>query len=334
MAPTPDGQLVLLLTSPRVVAGQLTRAGWQVLETADAVCCADLQDPTPDAVAEAGLVVRDLPAHTPGERARLLVELAQTGRVVWLGSPDADPGLTDALAAELSRLAVHHDPPPVEVLVANQDVAGARLLDVVAVMDRLRSPDGCPWDAEQSHASLVPYLVEETYEAVEALESGDRAAMREELGDVLLQVVFHARLAQEHPQQPFDVDDVAAELVDKLVRRHPHVFAAGDAPQLDAEGLRAQWDAVKAAEKGRAHVLDGIPPALPALARADKVIGRLVRAGQAIADPADPLAAALLRCVQQARGQGRDAETVLRAAVRELELTARTASWVTLPPTT
>ena len=102
--------------------------------------------------------------------------------------------------------------------------AGSALLDLVAVMDRLRSPGGCPWDAEQTHASLLPYLVEETYEAVEAIEAGDRAHMAEELGDVLLQVVFHARVAQEDAQAPFDIDDVAAGIADKLRRRHPHVF--------------------------------------------------------------------------------------------------------------
>ena len=127
---------------------------------------------------------------------------------------------------------------------------GARLLDVVAVMDRLRSPGGCPWDAKQTHDSLKPYLLEEAYEAYAAIEDGDRADLREELGDVLLQVAFHARLAQEH-SEPWSIDDVAGDLVDKLVRRHPHVFAGAPADDLDAT-----WEAMKKAEKGRTSVTD------------------------------------------------------------------------------
>ena len=102
---------------------------------------------------------------------------------------------------------------------------GHAFLELVAVMDRLRSPGGCPWDARQTHRSLVEYLVEETYETVEAIETDDRAGLREELGDLLLQVVFHARMAQENPKDPWDIDDVAEGIVAKLVTRHPHVFA-------------------------------------------------------------------------------------------------------------
>lgn len=136
--------------------------------------------------------------------------------------------------------------------------AGSALLDLVAVMDRLRSPGGCPWDAEQTHASLLPYLVEETYEAVEAIESGDRAHMAEELGDVLLQVVFHARVAQEDAQAPFDIDDVAAGIADKLRRRHPHVF--GDVIAETPEAVAANWSVIKAAEKA-AKAATGSGPA-------------------------------------------------------------------------
>src|SRR5205807_6093040 len=106
-------------------------------------------------------------------------------------------------------------------------VTGRRLVDAVAVMNRLRSPGGCPWDAEQTHDSLRQYLIEETYELLEAIEDGDRALLREELGDVLLQVLFHARIAAEDAVDPFGVDEVAADLVGKLVGRHPHVFAGG-----------------------------------------------------------------------------------------------------------
>lgn len=150
------------------------------------------------------------------------------------------------------------------------------LRELVAVMDRLRSPGGCPWDAEQTHASLVPYLLEEAHELAEAVDAGDRAGLREELGDVLLQVVFHARVAAEHPDEPFDIDDVARDIAAKLVHRHPHVFAGADTP---AERLHAQWDRIKKAEKGRESALDGIPGSLPALARAQKLASRASRAG-------------------------------------------------------
>ena len=208
---------------------------------------------------------------------------------------------------------------------------GERLLEAVEVMDRLRSPGGCPWDAEQTHESLVPYLIEEAHEAAEALETGDRAAVREELGDVLLQVVFHARVAAEHEQAPFDVDDVAADLVAKLVRRHPHVFDPAHEGVANAEGVQVGWDAIKAAEKGRASVLDGIPAALPALARADKVVGRLDRTGlgpTADAPVGDALVDDLLQLVRRARADGRDAEGALRAGVRVLEQRARQAEGV------
>ncbi|KQX69349.1 MazG family protein [Angustibacter sp. Root456] len=333
--------LVLLVTTPRVAAGLLTRAGWQALEQADRVLCADLADPTPAAVADAGVGVEQAAQQDAASLARALVEAAATSSVVWLSSPDGDPGLTDALAAELSRVAAHADPPSVEVLVASHDVRGARLLDLVEVMDRLRSPGGCPWDAEQTHESLVPYLVEEAYEAAEALESDDRAAMREELGDVLLQVAFHARVGQEHPIEPFDIDDVASGIVTKLVRRHPHVFAvdssaAGDGAVDDggepaaghtAEQVQQRWDELKAQEKGRASVLDGIPRALPALARADKVLSRLQRSRPGAVDELsavdDETARELIDTVRRAQARGEDAEARLRQAVQEIEARVR-----------
>jgi len=316
------GRLSLLLTTPRVAAGLLTRDAWQVLEQADRVLCADLADAQPAALAEAGIDVHPSISPGPAELARELVAAASSYAVVWVGSPDADPGLTDALATELSRVASHTDPPPVEVLVGSHDVPGARLLDLVAVMDRLRSPGGCPWDAEQTHASLVPYLVEEAFEAAEAVETGDRAAVREELGDVLLQVVFHARIAQEHPSDPYDVDDVADGIVRKLVGRHPHVFDPDAGTGHTAESVQEGWEQHKAREKGRAHVLDGVPLALPALARADKVVGRLDRVGVSVA-PGEGIGAELLALVRRARAQGVDPEAALREQVRLLEAAAR-----------
>jgi XTP/dITP diphosphohydrolase len=210
---------------------------------------------------------------------------------------------------------------------------GEQLLRLVAVMDRLRSPGGCPWDAEQTHDSLATYLLEETYETLEAIDSGDREHLREELGDLLLQVVFHARVATEHSDEPFDIDDVAAGISDKLVRRHPHVF--GDATADTPAHVEARWDAMKAAEKGRTSALDGIPTALPALSLAAKTIGRAQRAGVSPSSPADAEAVdhdeqsigeALLGIVDAARQSGVDPEQALRRAVaryaeqvRELE---------------
>jgi XTP/dITP diphosphohydrolase len=198
--------------------------------------------------------------------------------------------------------------------------AGSRLLDLVEVMDRLRTE--CPWDREQTHRSLAPYLLEETYETLEAIESGDRDHLREELGDLLLQVVFHARLAAEAGTDGFTVDDVAAGIVDKLVHRHPHVFAGLEV--ADADEVDANWERLKAVEKGRASVLEGIPAALPALALADKVLGRATRIGVQ-PKQGDGLGERLLALVVEARASGRDAEQELREAVRRLSDDVRAA---------
>jgi XTP/dITP diphosphohydrolase len=188
-------------------------------------------------------------------------------------------------------------------------VPGARLLDVVAVMDRLRSPGGCPWDAEQTHESLKPYLLEEAYEAYAAIEGGDRKDLREELGDVLLQVAFHARLAEEH-DEPWSIDDVAGDLVDKLVRRHPHVFAGAPADNLDAT-----WEQMKQAEKGRASVTDGVPLGQPALSLAAKLQKRGARLGVPVPSY-DGVGGELWALVAHCRQEGLDPEAELRAVAR------------------
>ncbi len=222
---------------------------------------------------------------------------------------------------------------------------GSALLDVVAVMDRLRSPGGCPWDAEQTHASLTRYLLEETYEvldAVDALEAGvdgAEADLAEELGDVLLQVVFHARVAAE--RGAFDVDDVAAGLAAKLVRRHPHVFA--DEQVRTGDAVQARWDELKAAEKPHRGPLDGIPNHLPALARADKLLARLDRAGLMVEAPpadvtqveqvaqarpatsAEAFGAELFSLVARARAAGVDPEAALRSHVSRVAEQATTS---------
>ncbi|NLF05176.1 MAG: MazG family protein [Actinomycetales bacterium] len=210
-------------------------------------------------------------------------------------------------------------------------------------MDRLRSPGGCPWDREQTHASLLPYVVEEAHELVEAVETGTREDLLEELGDVLLQVVFHARVAQEDAQAPFDLDDVARRTAAKLVSRHPHVF--GDVHAPDAEAVKARWDQLKKAEKGRESALDGVPPGLGALARAAKLASRAQRAGLEthVADDGAALGddvkvpdvsavpdggavgAALLRLTLEATAAGIDAEAELRAATRRWEADLRAA---------
>jgi len=315
-------RLSLLLSTPRIAPGLLSREAWSTLERAGQVLGRDADEPQLLAIEDAGVSATALGDVHPAELARLLVDRATEADVVWVVSSDGDPGLTDALAAEVSR---RDDPPEVEMLVGSYDVPGSRLLDLVAVMDRLRSPGGCPWDAQQTHESLVPYLLEEAHEAVEAIESGDRAHMAEELGDVLLQVVFHARVAQEHPDAPFGIDDVAGGIVEKLVRRHPHVFADVDADT--AAEVSANWEQIKAEEKaGRTSALDGIPAGLPALARADKAASRLHRAGlSALAEQAaggTAVGARLMALVLEARGRGEDPEAALRAVVRALEQAA------------
>lgn len=229
------------------------------------------------------------------------------------------------------------------------NIPGEGVQALVDVMDRLRSPGGCPWDAHQTHASLVPYALEEAYEVAEAIESGDRAAMREELGDLLLQVVFHARIAQDSPTDPFDLDDVARAITAKLVRRHPHVFdRVGPEPAgASLEDLHVQWDRIKGHEKHRASVLDGIPAAQGALARGQKVLARARRAGiptgGELAQVAPPpwqedavgagatawteaeVGRRLLELVAAADEVGVDAESAMRAAVRAVEASVRAA---------
>ena len=148
----------------------------------------------------------------------------------------------------------------------------SELLRLAEVMDRLRSPGGCPWDAEQTHESLVKYLLEESYEFIDALGDDDRIGMREELGYVLLQVYFHSRMAQDHPTDPFSIEDVAKLIADKLIRRHPHVFEGLAVDDMDE--VIENWEAIKAKEKGRTSSLDGIAMAQPALPLVEKLIYR------------------------------------------------------------
>jgi XTP/dITP diphosphohydrolase len=215
---------------------------------------------------------------------------------------------------------------------------GAALLDAVAVMDRLRSPGGCPWDAEQTHLSLLRYLVEECYELYQAIEDGDPVAVREELGDVLLQVLFHARVASEAGGREsdtgatdparFDIDDVAADLVAKLVGRHPHVFAGSE--RIDtAERQEHRWEELKRAEKQRESSVDGVPLGQPAVALAAKLTSRTARAGlpaDLLPDgEADEVGARLFALAARAARTGVDPEAALRGAARRFADDVRTA---------
>jgi XTP/dITP diphosphohydrolase len=206
----------------------------------------------------------------------------------------------------------------------------ARPVDrLVEVMRRLRA--GCPWDAEQTHQSLVQYLVEETAEAVEAIEAGDDAAMREEFGDLLFEVVFHAQLGSE--RGAFDLDDLAQAVADKLIARHPYVFA-GDAVPDDP---MASWEQKKKREKKRESAVDGIPDQLSALARANKVVTRARYHGVAVTLPADPVTPeavgdGILALVARANAAGIDPDQATRAAVRRLEQAVRDAEGAAVTP--
>ena len=188
--------------------------------------------------------------------------------------------------------------------------SGEPLLEFLEVMRRLRAE--CAWKAGQTHRSLVRYLLEETHETIEAIESGDPDHLREELGDLLLLVYFHAVIAEESGE--FTIDDVAADIIAKMHRRNPHVFAPDADSPTDAADIDDAWQRIKAEEKQRTSVADGIPPTLPALLYADKVLGRLDHAPE----PSDDLGGRLLSLVVEAREHGVDPEQALRAAVRDL----------------
>ncbi|HJQ45018.1 MAG TPA: MazG family protein [Amycolatopsis sp.] len=245
-----------------------------------------------------------------------------------LGAKPAPPVLTDE-PGPFVLFACSADDPAVRELPDARVIrqpAGAGLVDAALVMDRLRSPGGCPWDAKQTHESLLQYLVEETYELLDAIEDGDRAALREELGDVLLQVLFHARIAAEDPADPFDVDEVADELVAKLVGRHPHVFAGADRIHT-AEHQEVKWEELKQAEKRRQSIVDGVALGQPAAALAGKLGQRSGRAGIPLDlfPPSSDAAAQLFRVAATARRAGIDPEGELRAVAKRFAADVRAA---------
>jgi XTP/dITP diphosphohydrolase len=306
-------QLTLLVTSPRVAPGLLSWAAWSAVASASRRLASSADAPLARAVAASGHRVDVLPEAGVGD----LLEAARHDDVVWL----ADDAEAERFPSALATAIVEEvdGGVDIEVLHGSYDVPGARLLDLVTVMDRLRAE--CPWDREQTHRSLARYLLEETYETLEAIESEDYTHLREELGDLLLQVYFHARIAEEDADG-FSIDDVAGDIVDKLVHRHPHVFAGLDVADVDE--VEKNWESLKATEKGRASVLDGIPLDLPALALADKVLGRAARVN-VVPTATETLGDRLLALVVEARGSGADPEQALRDAVRALAAQVRAA---------
>jgi XTP/dITP diphosphohydrolase len=326
-----SGRLALLSTTHRVAPGLLTKSAWQILDAADLVA-ARAEHPLIPTLQDHGVQVDTQLPVDANSLARSLLDTAGDGQTVWLVGDDGDPALVEALTPEIASRSESGAQIELEVLHGSYDLPGARLLDVVAVMDRLRSPGGCPWDAEQTHQSLATYLVEETFEALAAIDGDDPDALREELGDVLLQVAFHSRIAEESSARAWSIDDVASELVDKLVRRHPHVFAGGDAET--ASDVEQAWHTLKQEEKPRRSVVDGVPMALPALALSEKLLSRSAKAGLEIEvdEPDLPdeldeelLGAILFGVVSAARRRGLDSESALRRHAHAFAEQARRA---------
>ncbi len=355
------GQLIVLVTSPRVAPGLLTLQAWDALRGAARVLCGRPGHPQLPALAEAGITCEIVGGPLPGAAlAQTLADAAAQadGPVVWLAAGPARLGLglglgtgtgpgtangarttatgtsedagqdAGALLSSLHELGPRG--PATVVLRGSADLPGGRLLDLVATMEILRAE--CPWDAKQTHESLAPHLLEEPYEALEALENGDHRALREELGDVLMQVIFHAKVASERDDGTgYSVDDVADGIVTKLVRRHPHVFA--DVTVSGADEVKQNWDAIKRAERAEkaspgdapSSALDGVPFGQPALALAAQLQRRaaradvppeLARATRETDDAGAGLGDRLLGLVAAAGAEGLDPEMELRAAAR------------------
>jgi XTP/dITP diphosphohydrolase len=318
-----SGRLVLLSTSARVAPGLLSWHAWSVLREGTVLAAAD-DHPLLAYVRDAGIEVEVLAPTEDGALARDLLARARSSDPLVFLLPQVDEEVFARALTTLLLDSFAGPAPTVEVLPGSYDLPGARLLDLVATMDRLRSPGGCPWDAEQTHESLVTYLVEETYETIEAIETGDRDHLREELGDLLLQVMFHSRIAAEYADAPWSVDDVASDIVDKLVRRHPHVFAGAVA--TTAGDVEASWETLKAAEKGRDSAVDGVPMSLPALALAAKLIHRARSHGVEVPVTDDGgIGSRLMQLVTEAKDAGLDAEAELRAAARRYAERVRSA---------
>jgi len=354
-----DGGRVVLVETSDLLPGLLPFQAWEALTSAGAVRCRDPEaHPSAPALAMAGIPLaaldptplgrEDLVLSRPGgpddrRLAKALVAAARTDGSVTYLLDDDERGLAPALAGMVAA----HDV-EIELVFLAQLPRGTELLRAVAVMDRLRDPDGgCPWDLEQDHASLSRYLVEETYELLDAIATAEDDDVREELGDVLLQVLFHARIAVE--RGAFGIDDVARTLAEKLVRRHPHVFepgtSDGDGPPSDADGVQRAWDAIKASEGGGRGPLDGIPTSMPGLALLDALLRRLRREGlvpldaatiradlratvdrlDADPDDADALGRLLVQAAGLAAALGHESDALARDAAARLRADAEAA---------
>lgn len=255
-------RIVLLVTSPRIPAGLLTAAAWDLVRAHPVVAGAENAQTT--ALRTVGAQVTVVPTPTADT---LLDAAGPDGTVVWLAGPEGDPHLARELGLRLTR---NPHLAEMELLYGSWDPPGARLLDAVAVMDRLRADDA--WKRSQTHQSLAKYLLEEAYEAYDAILGDDLDALRGEVGDVLLQVLLHARIAEELPEeQRWTIDDVAGEFVAKMIRRNPHVFEPGRATD-DLDEILANWNAVKSAERA-AHPqrkTTSLASALAVLARSSR----------------------------------------------------------------
>jgi XTP/dITP diphosphohydrolase len=346
--------LTIMATSARVAPGLLSGQAWTALRDASRVLAGSAQHPQLPALADAGVIAEvtgDSPVPTSGPAsvealARVLADAVAAspgGSVIWL-LPAGEEAPSAELLAALARAGL----PAAEVrlLHGSHDLPGAHLIDVVATMDTLRA--SCPWDRRQTHQSLAPHLLEEPYEALEALEDGDHQALREELGDVLLQVVFHARIAADRSAADagYTIDDVADTLVAKLIRRHPHVFA--DVSAESADDVTRNWDEIKKAERAAKlaaagtsaaasppSVLAGVVLAQPALSLAAQVLRRAARVGYPAKDPdtngypapgpatGQELGQELLRLAAIASALGVDPELQLREITRQLAASVR-----------
>jgi XTP/dITP diphosphohydrolase len=307
---TPSTSLVVLKVSPLATPGQMTFEAWRVARTSQVFGAAG--SPWSAALADAGVPVESVDASDVGGAVETVLHACGAATsVLWVddGTMGASEVATAAAGAGVETGI------GVTTLVGAAAPVGSAVAELAHVMDVLRSPGGCPWDAEQTHASLRTYLLEEVYEVADAIDAGDDDHLREELGDLLLQIVFHARIAQERATG-FDLDDVARGIVDKMVRRHPHVFADGDASTADE--VAATWDDLKRAEKGRTSVFDGIAASQPSLPLAQSYVRRATTRGlpAPAADPSRPddVGEHLLAVIARASAKDVDAEASLRAA--------------------
>jgi XTP/dITP diphosphohydrolase len=254
-------RIILLVTSPRLPAGLLTAQAWDLVRAYPVV--AGVENAQTAALRANGATVTIMGTPT----ASALLDAAADGTVIWLAGPDGDPGLARELGL---KLASNPHLAEMELLYGSWDPPGARLLDAVAVMDRLRADDA--WKRSQTHQSLARYLLEEAYEAYDAIRADDLDALRGEIGDVLLQVLLHARIAEELPEdERWTIDDVAGEFVEKMIRRNPHVFEPGRQTD-DLDEILANWNAVKAAEKAAAprRATTSLASALATLAQSSR----------------------------------------------------------------